>query len=299
MTTDSIRNLNPPSIAPDIDAFKSYKKFEEKVRGSDEDLLEFLNEWEFLYNRSGVIIYDRTLAFKLISACNLTETNQNFVIIEAKTNFIDGHVFDRTKTVITTILASKVEREKKVRTKITEIIESFHEDIDKEEVSIRAYEVYEKLESKTRKPIPIQLVSSLALCEALGDQNRTEDFVKHSGINTPAFLKYMEKVKEALALPVSQPTPEPEPYQGEKLRSLLQSLTKPYSRPLQDLSNRPTTSNPVWYEVPPSELKKQLKSVPKEDIPIDVKIYMNGDGGKRRKITRNEGLSNKKIMSLL
>ena len=296
MTTDSIRNLNPPSIAPDIDAFKSYKKFEEKVRGSDEDLLKFLNEWEFLYNRSGVKIYDRTLAFKLILACNLTEKSQNFVIIEAKTNFFDGNVFDRTKTTITKY-ANKFERDEKVVIKINEIIESVHEDIDKEEISIRAYEVYEKLESKTKKSIPINLVSSLALCEALGDENRTEDFVKHSGINTPAFMKYMEKVKEALTLP--KPTPEPESYyQGEQLRSL---LTKPYSRPLQDLSNRPTTTGTtvVWYETPSHELKKKLRNVPKEHIPVDVHLYMNSAGARGRKITRREGLSNKKIMSLL
>ena len=297
MNKDSIRNLNPcPEVVPDIDAFKSYKKFEEKVRGNDENLLKFVNEWEFLYNRSGVMINDRPLAFKLIMACNLTEINNEFVIIDAKTNFIDGNAFYRTKTTIAK-LANKLERDERVRTNINEIIESVHEGSNKEEVRIRAYEVYEKLDSKMKMPIAINLVSSLALCEALGDENRTQDFVKHSGINTPAFLKYMEKVKEALALP--KPTPEPESYQGEKLRSLLQSFTKPYSRPLQDLSNRPTSSKPLWYELNSSELKKQLRSVPKEDIPIDVILHMNSAGGRGRKIKRSEGLSSKKIMSLL
>ena len=70
----------------------------------------------------------------------------------------------------------------------------------------------------------------------------------------------------------------------------------PYSRPLQDLSNRPTTSNPLWYEVPASELKKQLRSVPKEDIPVDVHLYMNSAGGRKK---LKESLVKKKIMSLL
>ena len=60
----------------DIDAFVNYEEFEKKTRSHNQDLLQFVNEWESLYNRCKAredTLSDRVLAFKLIVACNLKE----------------------------------------------------------------------------------------------------------------------------------------------------------------------------------------------------------------------------------
>ena len=87
----------------DIDAFINYKDFEEKSRGHNQDLLQFVNEWESLYNRCKAkddTISDRVLAFKLIVACNLSEMDHKLVFREARSKEKDGKVFERTKVAI-------------------------------------------------------------------------------------------------------------------------------------------------------------------------------------------------------
>ena len=77
----------------EIDAFKNYKEFEEKFRKDGQDLLQFLNEWEALYNKlkaKGDTLSDRILAFKLIVACNLDETEHKLVFRESKSKEKDG-----------------------------------------------------------------------------------------------------------------------------------------------------------------------------------------------------------------
>ena len=87
----------------DIDAFVNYTEFEGKSRGHKQDLLQFINEWESLYNTCKArddTISDRVLAFKLIVACNLTEMDHKLVFREAKSKEKDGKVFERTKAAI-------------------------------------------------------------------------------------------------------------------------------------------------------------------------------------------------------
>ena len=87
----------------DIDAFVNYKEFECKARENNQDLLEFVNEWESLYNKCKAredTISDLVLAFKLIVSCRLTEMDHKLVFREAKSKEKDGKVFDRTKQAI-------------------------------------------------------------------------------------------------------------------------------------------------------------------------------------------------------
>ena len=87
----------------DIDAFVNYKEFEGKSRGHDQDLLQFVNEWESLYNKCKArddTISDRVLSFKLIVACNLSEMDHKLVFREARSKDKDGKVFERTKAAI-------------------------------------------------------------------------------------------------------------------------------------------------------------------------------------------------------
>ena len=87
----------------EIDAFKNYVEFEEKVRKEGQDLLEYINEWETLYNRlkaKGDSLSDRILAFKLIVSCNLDETEHKLVFREAKSKENNGKVYENTRTAI-------------------------------------------------------------------------------------------------------------------------------------------------------------------------------------------------------
>ena len=87
----------------EIDAFKNYKEFEEKVRKEGQDLVEYINEWETLYNKlksKGDTLSDRILAFKLIVSCNLDETEHKLVFREAKSKENDGQVYENTKKAI-------------------------------------------------------------------------------------------------------------------------------------------------------------------------------------------------------
>ena len=87
----------------DIDAFVNYKDFEEKSQGKTQDLLQFVNEWETLYNKCKAkddTISDRVLAFKLMVACNLSEMDHKLVFREARSKEKDGKVFERTKAAI-------------------------------------------------------------------------------------------------------------------------------------------------------------------------------------------------------
>ena len=87
----------------EIDAFVNYKEFENKSRENNQDLLQFVNEWESLYNKCKAkddTLSDRVLAFKLIVSCNLTEMDHKLVFREAKSKEKDGKVYDRTKAAI-------------------------------------------------------------------------------------------------------------------------------------------------------------------------------------------------------
>ena len=87
----------------DIDAFVNYKEFEHKSRDTNQDLVEFVNEWELLYNKCKArdnTISDRVLAFKLIVSCKLTEMDHKLVFREAKSHVKDGKVFEGTKQAI-------------------------------------------------------------------------------------------------------------------------------------------------------------------------------------------------------
>ena len=87
----------------DIDAFVNYKECEHKSRDINQDLVEFVNEWELLYNKCKArddTISDRVLAFKLIVSYKLTEMDHKLVFREAKSHVKDGKVFERTKQAI-------------------------------------------------------------------------------------------------------------------------------------------------------------------------------------------------------
>ena len=87
----------------EIEVFKNYKAFEDKVRKEGQDLLEYINEWETLYNKlkaKGDTLSDRILAFKLIVSCNLDETEHKLVFREAKSKDNSGKVYENTKTAI-------------------------------------------------------------------------------------------------------------------------------------------------------------------------------------------------------
>ena len=87
----------------DIEAFVNYKEFENKKRLPSQNLIEFLNEWESLYNKCKArndTVSDRVLAFKLMVACNMTEMDHKLVFREAKSKEKDNKVFERTKAAI-------------------------------------------------------------------------------------------------------------------------------------------------------------------------------------------------------
>ena len=88
----------------EMDAFNNYKYFESKLRAKQQDLLQFMTEWEKLYNecnaKGDITLSDRALAYKLIIACNLNDKNREIVFKEARISEIDGKVFDRTKAAI-------------------------------------------------------------------------------------------------------------------------------------------------------------------------------------------------------
>ena len=76
---------------------------EDKVRKEGQDLIEYINEWETLYNKlksKGDTLSDRILAFKLIVSCNLDETEHKLVFREAKSKENDGKVYENTKKAI-------------------------------------------------------------------------------------------------------------------------------------------------------------------------------------------------------
>ena len=53
----------------EIDAFKNYKIFKSKTRMESQDLIEFVNEWETLYNKlklKGDTLSDRILPPKFL-----------------------------------------------------------------------------------------------------------------------------------------------------------------------------------------------------------------------------------------
>ena len=87
----------------EVDAFKDYKEFEEKRRTNNQDILEYIKEWESLYKKCkdrGDTFSDRVLGFKLMVSCNLDEMDHKLVFRESRSNENDGKIFERTKKAI-------------------------------------------------------------------------------------------------------------------------------------------------------------------------------------------------------
>ena len=87
----------------EIDAFRNYREFEEKRRENNQDLLEFVNEWESAYKKCkdrGDTFSDRVLAFKLMVSANLNEMDHKLVFRESNSNENDGQIYGRTKKAI-------------------------------------------------------------------------------------------------------------------------------------------------------------------------------------------------------
>ena len=73
----------------EVDAFKDYKEFEEKRRTNNQDILEYIKEWESLYKKCkdrGDTFSDRVLGFKLMVSCNLDEMDHKLVFRESRSN---------------------------------------------------------------------------------------------------------------------------------------------------------------------------------------------------------------------
>ena len=180
--------------------------FEEKLRNNDEDVLDFVNEWESLLCRcksAGITFYPKVLAFKLIRACKLTKMDQNFVLSMIN----DGKDYERTKAAIT-----KMVKRNAVKKKLSEIIDAFRQsgtfssaDIERKEFLEDAFRCVEKLQKKKEmKTHPINWLTSLALHITLGGSKSPkilQEFHVLTGLNTVQFLNLSIKAEGALARP--------------------------------------------------------------------------------------------------
>ena len=234
---------------PDINDFIIFEKLDRRVRGDDESLSHFVEEFVSLLRKckaARLEFDDRVLAFKLIRACNLTQTDMMDVIREAK---VKGEMYVSVKNAIRKI-AVRREEEEKVKNKMYEIFDGLRKsrafpsasDIEQKDVRERAFEIFTRLQkSKEMSQKPMQWIISVALHTALGlgpEQECLEAFCNHTGLKAGRFLNLILKGRDVLARPEIQPESHSTKENTLKRRPLVdlrlptnQDLTKPYSGP--------------------------------------------------------------------